>query len=391
MERYAPGLTRWDQAMSEAASTALIVELESAVQGGSSERRLQMLRQVTDLFLSDADRLNENQIGVFDDVLVRLMEAMEVRALAQLGTTLSGSRVAPKQTVRQLAYHQEVSVAAPVLTRSARLTEGDLIEIAGLRGPQHLLAISHRDTLSEGVTDVLLKRGDSQVSHALAKNAGARFSEFGYATLVENSEKDDALAERLGLRLDIPIKVLRELLSRASAAVRDRLLKAAPPEMRARIQEAIQSVVERIASPALAPNDYTESESMVLALNRAGKLGDQTINRFALQGEYVHIVAALSLLNSVKIEAIEPLISNPRPDGLIVACKASRLDWSTTSMILRNRPHCRPLTKQEFENGREVFDALSLSSAQRTIRFWSARGSARKADAPDTAIAISDI
>jgi uncharacterized protein (DUF2336 family) len=377
--------------MSEAASTALIVELESAVQGGSSERRLQMLRQVTDLFLSDADRLNENQIGVFDDVLVRLMEQMEVRALAQLGTTLSGSRVAPKQTVRQLAYHQEVSVAAPVLARSARLTEGDLIEIAGLRGPQHLLAISHRGTLSEGVTDVLLKRGDSQVSHALAKNAGARFSEFGYATLVENSEKDDSLAEKLGLRLDIPIKVLRELLSRASAAVRDRLLKAAPPEMREKIQEAIQSVVERIASPALAPNDYTESESMVLALNRAGKLGDQTINRFALQGEYVHIVAALSLLNSVKIEAIEPLISNPRPDGLIVACKASRLDWSTTSMILRNRPHCRPLTKQEFENGREVFDALSLSSAQRTIRFWSARGSARKADAPDTAIAISDI
>jgi uncharacterized protein (DUF2336 family) len=377
--------------MSEAASTALIAELESAVKGGSSERRLQMLRQVTDLFLSDADRLNENQIGVFDDVLVRLMEQMETRALAQLGTTLSGSKAAPKETIRQLAYHEEVSVAAPVLTKSARLSEGDLIEIANLRGPQHLLAISHRDTLSEGVTDVLLRRGDSQVSHALAKNTGARFSEFGYATLVESSEKDDALAEKLGLRIDIPLKVLRELLSRASAAVRDRLLKAAPPEMRAKIQEAIRTVVEQIAAPALVPEDYTESESMVLALNREGKLGDQTINRFAMQGEYIHIIAALSLLNSVKIEAIEPLIGNPRPDGLIVACKAARLNWSTTSMILRNRPHCRPLSKQDFENGLEVFDALSLSSAQRTIRFWSARGSARKADAPNTAVAISDI
>ena len=377
--------------MSEAASTALIVELESAVKGGSSERRLQMLRQVTDLFLSDADRLNENQIGVFDDVLVRLMEQMETRALAQLGTTLSGSKTAPRETVRQLAYHEEVSVAAPVLTKSARLSEGDLIEIANLRGPQHLLAISHRDSLSEGITDVLLRRGDQQVSHALAKNAGARFSEFGYATLVESSEKDDVLAEKLGLRIDIPLKVLRELLSRASAAVRDRLLKAAPPEMRAKIQEAIRTVVEQIAAPALVPEDYTESESMVLALNREGKLGDQTINRFAMQGEYIHIIAALSLLNSVKIEAIEPLIGNPRPDGLIVACKAARLNWSTTSMILRNRPHCRPLSKQDFENGREVFEALSLSSAQRTIRFWSARGSARKADAPNTAVAISDI
>ena len=93
----------------------------------------------------------------------------------------------------------------------------------------------------------------------------------------------------------------------------------------------------------------------------------------------------------MKTDAIEPLIANPRPDGLIVACKASRLNWSTTNMILRNRPHCRPLTRQELEDGREFFEALSLSSAQRTIRFWSARGSAKKADAPDTAIAMSDI
>jgi uncharacterized protein (DUF2336 family) len=108
--------------MAEAASTALIAELESAVKGGSSERRLQMLRQVTDLFLSDADRLNENQIGVFDDVLVRLMEQMEARRLAQLSTNLSGSSLAPKETVRQLAYHQDESLAVPVLTKSTRLS-----------------------------------------------------------------------------------------------------------------------------------------------------------------------------------------------------------------------------------------------------------------------------
>jgi uncharacterized protein (DUF2336 family) len=391
MERFARSGLIAGIIMSEATSTALIAELEGAVKGGSPERRLQMLRQVTDLFLSDADRLNENQIGVFDDVLVRLMEQMEARALAQLSTTLCSSTLAPKEVVRQLAYHEEISVAAPVLTKSARLSEGDLIEIATLRGQQHLLAISGRDTLSEGVTDVLLKRGDTNVSHALAKNAGAHFSKFGYATLVESSERDSALAEKLGLRLDIPLKVLRELLSKASAAVRYRLLKAASPEMRSKIEEAIQSIVEQIASPALVPVDYTESEAMAVALNRAGKLGDQTINRFALQSEYVNIVAALSLLCSVKTEAIEPLICNPRTDGLIVACKASRLNWSTTIMILRNRPDCPPITKQELEAGKEVFDALSLSAAQRTIRFWSARGSAKKADAPDTAVAMSDI
>jgi uncharacterized protein (DUF2336 family) len=377
--------------MTTAPSAVLIAELEGAVKGGSSTRRIQMLRQVTDLFLSDADRLNEAQIGVFDDVLVRLIERMESRTLAQLSATLSKSDLAPKEIVRQLAYHEEASVAVPVLSKSIRLSESDLIEIANTRGQQHLLAISNRATLNEPVTDALLKRGNSQVSHALANNTGARFSERGYSTLVEHAEKDGALAEKLGLRLDIPINMLRELLLKATAAVRARLLKAAPVEMRERIQQTINSIAAEIGIEVPKAVDYTQSEATVLALNRAGKLGDQTINRFAIQGEYSNIIAALSQLSTVPIDAVEPLIGNPRPDGLIVACKASRLNWSTTVMILRNRPNCAPLSKQELEEGQESFETLSLSAAQRTIRFWSARSSAKKADAPETSVAMSDI
>jgi hypothetical protein len=39
-----------------------------------------MLRQVTDLFLSEADRLHENQISVFDDVLVQLAKLSKSNA-----------------------------------------------------------------------------------------------------------------------------------------------------------------------------------------------------------------------------------------------------------------------------------------------------------------------
>jgi hypothetical protein len=40
--------------MATAASAPLIAELDDAVTGGSPERRVQILKQVTDLFLSDA-------------------------------------------------------------------------------------------------------------------------------------------------------------------------------------------------------------------------------------------------------------------------------------------------------------------------------------------------
>jgi uncharacterized protein (DUF2336 family) len=372
--------------MSDAA--LLIAELEGAVNSRSPDRRVQMLRQVTDLFLSDADRLNENQISVFDDVLVRLTSRMEAQALAQLSASLSGSSFAPRQVVRQLAHRHEASIAVPVLTRSSRLSDDELIEIAKTRSQQHLLAISGRPMLNEAVTDVLLERGDQGVSRKLAANTGARFSESGYSTLAEKASGDETLAETLGLRPDFPIKTLREILSKATAAIRDRLLKVAPPELRVKIQEAIQNIAEQVGINPPEPVDYTEARNMAVALNRAGKLGDQTINRFAVQEEYANVIAALALLSAVKIEAIEPLIGNPRPDGLIVACKAARLNWSTTSMIVRNRPNCAPISQIELEQGREIFETLSLSAAQRTIRFWSARNAAQIADAPE-AVAIS--
>ena len=48
---------------------SIIAELEDAVRGGSSAKRVETLRQVTDLFLNDGERLSDDQVKVFDDVL----------------------------------------------------------------------------------------------------------------------------------------------------------------------------------------------------------------------------------------------------------------------------------------------------------------------------------
>ena len=61
------------------ASADFIAEVEGAVRGGSPTCRVEMLRQITGLFLSGADRLDEHQVGIFDQVLVRLIEGVETR------------------------------------------------------------------------------------------------------------------------------------------------------------------------------------------------------------------------------------------------------------------------------------------------------------------------
>lgn len=363
--------------MTRTAPAALIAELDNVIKVGSPSRQTKILRQVTDLFLADVDRLEETQTEVFDDVLIRLIGRVEAPALVHLSEILSEVELAPRETVRQLAFHDDASVAAPVLAKSGRLTEKHLIEIANTRGQQHLLAISARKTLNEAVTDALIRRGNTAVFNALAQNAAARFSESGYAALVGSAERDESLIERLGLRLDIPAKLLRKLLAMANDVVWARLSTAT----RTLTHEKNNGPTQAAGAVPPSPVDYTQAINEVVALNRAAKLRDTSVNRFAVMGEHANVVAALAFMTEVKIEDIEPLMKSGRLYGLIVACKAARLDWSTTTQIIRTRPECPPVTAQELEQGREVFDALLLSVAQWTIRFGADRIAAENARA----------
>ena len=359
-----------------AASPDLRKELNGAEEDGP-EHDARIFGEVTDLFLSNVGRLGDSQIAAVDGVLAHLIARVDATTVIQLSAALSTIDRAPRQTIRQLAFHEQPQVAAPVLRSSSCLSEADLLEIVKSRGQQHLLAICDRKALNEALTDALMRFGDVNVSNALARNSGARFSECGYATLVGRAERDEGLAEKLGVRMDIPGSLLRELIGKVADVVRARFLTAPRPVARQKAQNSAAAAAAQggVARKAI---DYTQAQSEVVALNRTGKLSDSIVNRFAVRGEYTHVVAALALKADVKVEAIEPLLEADRVYGLIVACKAARLTWSTTTMIVRNRPNCPPATDRELEQCVAVFESLLLSVAQWTIRWGSDRILARK-------------
>jgi uncharacterized protein (DUF2336 family) len=376
--------------MTAIAPASLMAELDDAINDRSPARRVEILREVTSLLVSDVDRLNPAQIDVFDGILVRLIERAEVRTLAQLSRSLCGLAHAPGDAIRKLAFHEDAAVAAPVLRKSDRVSDADMIEIADLRGQEHLLAISGREVLSETLSDLLVMRGDSVVRGTLAQNPGARFSEAAYVILVRDAERDDGLTEKLGARRDIPPGLLEVLVTKASARVRTHILQMASPDRQEKIKAAIAKVAaEQISAQPRKPVDYTESKRKVVELNRMGKLNDQSVNRFAVQDEYNNVVAALSVLTDVAIPAVERLVANAQLDGLIVACKAARLNWATTTMIIHNRPGCAPASKQQLERGRQMFDAIALSTAQQTFRIWSAEKPTKKGERSDSASAVA--
>jgi uncharacterized protein (DUF2336 family) len=367
------------------AASSLREELNGAEKGGP-EHDAQVFGEVTDLFLSNVDRLSESQIAAVDGVLAQLVARVAAASLIELSEELATIEQAPRQTVRNLAFHDDAMVAGPVLRYSVCLSDHDLLEIARNRSQQHRLAICDRKALNEALTDALMRFGDVAVSNALARNAGARFSECGYATLVGRAERDDALAEKLGLRLDIPGSLLRELIGKVADVVRARFLTASRPVARKKAPAAAVAPAPP-ATPRRAV-DYSKAQNEVVALNRAGKLTDSTVNRFAVRGEYDLVVAALALKADTKVEAIEPFLEPERVYGLIVACKAARLSWSTTTMIVRMRPNCPPATDRELEQCVAIYESLLLSVAQWTIRFGSDRILGKMSE-PVAAVAVA--
>jgi uncharacterized protein (DUF2336 family) len=214
--------------MSQAAS--VIEELEYVLAAGSSDRRTEILRRVTDLFLGNADDLNSEQNGLIDDVLAHLIRQIETTALAELGEKLAPVDNAPNGVIRTLARHDEIAVAGPVLAQSVQLTDRDLVEIAGSKGQSHLGAISERTRLAAAVTDILIQRGDTGVVRKLSQNQGATFSDRGYVTLARRAQTDERLAENLSVRLDMPPQLLQDLLAKATETVRARLQTVVSPD-----------------------------------------------------------------------------------------------------------------------------------------------------------------
>jgi uncharacterized protein (DUF2336 family) len=354
--------------MTAFASSDLIAELETAMREGSPARRNRILRCVTDLFASGAERLNPSQIRLFDDVLLRLVEHAEPRDLGQLSTELADRTSAPEQTVRRLAAHESADVAAPILLKSKVLSETDLLEFASHGSQQHVLAIAARPSLSNALTDAILKHAGREISRALARNAGARFSDQGFAKLVAAAERDEATAESLCLRADLPPAMLHHILAKATQAIRTRLLKCAHPQLRQKIQATINIVEAQSGTTVSNPIDYAAALPMVDGLNRTGKLNDSTVNRFAIQQDYAKLGAALSVLSGAAIETIEFLMPDKDPTGLIIASRASRLNWQTALAIINSRG-LPSLSREQVEQSKAFFETLYVSTAQYTIRF----------------------
>jgi uncharacterized protein (DUF2336 family) len=354
------------------AAISLIPELEEVIQHGSRRKRVETLQRITALFLAGASSYSDAHVNLFDDVFGRLIEQIETKARAELANRLAPVDNAPSQVIRTLANDDDIAVAGPVLKLAPRLEESDLVDLARTKSQAHLQAIATRDVLGEAVTDVLVRRGDREVARNVAANRGARISEVGFFRLVKRAENDGILAEKVGLRPEIPPLMFQELLTKATVIVHKRLLASAPPDLQAEIRRVLDKVSNEVGA-RVGPRDYRAAQRVVLSLHRSGGMNEAALAAFAGDGKYEETVVALAALSKVPIGVTDRLMASERPDPVLILCKAADMSWPTVKSIITVRPNGDTASNQGLDSAFANYGRLSASTAQRVLRFWQVR------------------
>jgi len=351
----------------------LIDELEAALTSGTNTRRIEMLTRITDLFVGGAARYSEEQVGIFDDVMVRLTSTIEAKARAKLSNRLAPITNAPANVIHMLAFDDDIEIARPVLRQSDRLDDSALLANANTKSQQHLFAISQRRNLSEAVTDVLVERGDREVVHSVVKNSGARFSDAGFRMLVTRSAGDDDLATIVGMRRDIPRQHFLVLLEKASSAVRARLA-AENPQAGAVVEGVVAEVVGGIRSNARSASpDFAAAQAAVERQNRIRRIGEAEVYQYARERKFEETAIALSILCETPIDVVERALLDPGAEIVLILAKVAGLSSTTTKAILLLRAADRGMSATDLENALASFNRLHADTARRVLGFFRTR------------------
>ncbi len=120
---------------------------------GETEKADRLFRAAVSAFCS-LTRPSRREIDQLEDLAFPLFETVSVESKRFVAAALSECAYPPAGLVRRLC-DETVDIAAPLLIRSAALTDVDLIALIGRHGLPHARAIARRPGLNKTISDLV--------------------------------------------------------------------------------------------------------------------------------------------------------------------------------------------------------------------------------------------
>lgn len=290
---------------------ALVEKLARLMPTLSAEQRTDVYRQTAETLES----LARDQISHVREILA---------------SALKDVTDAPADVIRRLARDEDLSVCGPILECSPVLTDEDLLEIIECTTTVGThAAISRRSQVSATVSDAIVKTGDSNAIADLLDNKSAQIREETLDHIIAQANdkpqwhvplvRRPKLSSSAVLRIAgfVADKLLEELNNRLD--LDDAARTALADVVQRRLQDAAEAPSKpqrQLADPNWASAN-TDSKSLVVELQRTGKLREETVADALLSGDKRFATAALAIAAELSDSDVARLLSAHNPKSIV--------------------------------------------------------------------------
>ena len=345
--------------------------------------REQLFRNMAQLYSYVSNRVDDEQVAQYDEVLCQLAELVEVEARAHVAKLLAPLDRAPGNVVTKLA-HDEIQVAAPLLEFSSVLSDDDLIEIVATQSEEHRVAIAGRTTVTDRVGEAIVQHGGSPSVNRLVSNANAELGRGTVQRLVVRAQNEPELASGLRGRTDVDWNSLRGEITDAGQKVLDELgaqSKPLDPVTASRINAVVYNRMRNRAG--FSAQEWKVAYNQVKALHDRRQLDERALTRFARFGYGHHAAAALSVMLSVQPEVFVKWLAMQDYVAMTVALKGLDLAPDLFEALVATMPWRDLPTEADKTNVRRRFEALSKDEASGIFELWRAHAFRRRSPAEE--------
>lgn len=353
---------------------ALLLELARET---SSEKRRELLREITGLLAGNADMRTTDNCSTFDDIAATVIADLKAEARSEISRLIASAPLPLGRTARQLAM-DDIKVARPVLEHSIALTDNDLVDVAGTQSQEHLLAVTRRSNLAERVSEALVAHGEDRVVASLLVNKGAQIARETYERVAERAETSAILQAPLVIREGVPLDLLNHLYVAVAPTLRREILKQYENVSPAELEAALERSRNRIAKTyGGLPNDLEAARLELRKLERAGQIQPPVLVRLMREGAQSRtlFLLAFAQLTEADYPLVRRLVDTRDIDAMALLCRAAGFEralFVTLSLLVVSEEGGRT----RLEEFGKLYESVPISTAQRAVRFWKVRAAA---------------
>lgn len=337
-----------------------------------SDTRRMLLREVTDLFFESQGQRNNRETALFDEVLQIVAAEMQDNVLVELAEQFADAEDAPVGLMRDLANHS-FEIAAPVLKRCRSLDDQTLMQIVHYQSQNHIKAVAQRPTVSESLSDAIVRYGDDFALDALIRNDGAQISRGSMEAAVDRARRNTLLHEGVVRRHDIPLDLLNEMYFVVETRLRDQILDRNASVDPATLDAALAKARERVRQTAGEMNaEAKNAMAYIQGKKNSGELNARMLVALYREAKQMHFLYGLAEITSVDPDTVADLLDRRDIDGLAMICRAANIERPlfVTLAVLTGGGDAAMNNAEEY--GR-MYNAVPVEAAQRAVRFFKVR------------------